>query len=105
MQPTEDLRTKQIHRQAAAKVSVQLLQYLQPDQQNLASLVAISEQLVKYFDSGVQWNVNPVQPPQPQGQQQHQAAEAQPQQQQAQGYENPADYGYSQPPGDDDIPF
>jgi len=96
-QPHGDLREAKIHRQAAAKVSVQLLQYLTPDQQNLASLIAISEQLVKYFDNGVQWTTPPIQAPQPQAQQQHQQGpDPEP------SLPHP---GYGDEPGDDGIPF
>ena len=98
--PFTDQREAKIHRQAASKVAVQLLAYLTPDAQNLASLVAISEQLVKYYDNGVQWTTPPIQQPQSQAQQQHQGfdGEAHDAQQQA------AAQGYEQP-GDDGIPF
>jgi len=105
MQPHGDLREAKIHRQTATKVAVELLAYLDPSERNLASLVRISEQLVQYYDNGVQWTTPPVQPqapqpqaPQPQGQQQHQG-----------GYENPAEGGqqpyYGEPDPDDGIPF
>jgi hypothetical protein len=118
----EDLRESRIMRQAAAKVAVQLLQHLEPEARKLASLVAISEQLVGYFRDGVQWQVPPVQQPvqqQPQQQFQGEAHDAQAQQayqqhvqaQQRQGgYENPAEGGdpgpqYGDPGYDDSIPF
>jgi hypothetical protein len=59
-----DAREMKIMRQAASKVSVELLQHLDPAERNLASLVAISEQLVKYFNEGVVYQVAPVQVPQ-----------------------------------------
>jgi hypothetical protein len=94
MVPLDDPKQAKIHRQTGAKVAVQLLQYLTPEERNLASLVRISEQLVHYFDNGVQWTTPPVQTQatQPQAQQQQQMQE-QPQQ----GYEQPDEYG--------DIPF
>ena len=99
---TDALREAKIHRQTATKVAVQLLGYLVPDERNLASLVRISEQLVHYYDNGVQWTTPPVQPQAPQPQPQPQ----QPMQQQPQGgYENPGDYGPQYQPTDDDIPF
>lgn len=101
-QPVVNLTEKKIHRQTATKVAVGLLAYLEPQDQNLASLVRISEQLVQYYDNGVQWQTNPVQPAETQ--------QTQPQQQQvpgggAQGYENPNEYGGYAPNPDDDIPF
>lgn len=60
--PMSDAREMKIMRQAGAKVAVALLQHLDPSERNLASLVAISEQLVKYFNEGVSWQVAPVQP-------------------------------------------
>jgi hypothetical protein len=87
-----DAREMKIMRQAAAKVSVELLQHLEPGERTLASLVRISEQLVKYFDQGVPWQTNPIQAPQPQ---------AQPQQDTS-GYEG---YPEAQGQGDDGIPF
>ena len=96
-QPHGDLREAKIHRQAAAKVSVQLLQYLTPDERNLASLVRIAEQLVQYFDNGVQWTTPPVQ---------QQAPQAQPQAPAQQGYEQGEQQQYyGQPDPDDGIPF
>lgn len=88
--PTE----AKIHRQTATKVAVLLLPMLREEDRNLASLVRISEQLVKYYDAGVQWQTAPIQPqpsPQPQPQQQ------------AQGYEQYDGYPEASP--DDDIPF
>jgi hypothetical protein len=82
-----DLRETKIMRQAASKVAVNLLQHLDEGSRNLASLVAISEQLVKYYNEGVQWNVAPV------------AAPVAPQ-----PVAQPAQAEY-QPGADDDIPF
>jgi hypothetical protein len=62
VQQRPDLREVKIHRQTAAKVAVQLLEHLDPEERNLSSLLRISEQLVKYFDEGVQWAVPPFQP-------------------------------------------
>jgi hypothetical protein len=92
--PFSDQREAKIHRQTASKVAVELLVHLDPSERNLASLVRISEQLVKYYDEGVQWTTPPVQAPQPQAQQQHQGPP-------------PAEYapGYGDEPGDDGIPF
>jgi hypothetical protein len=76
---TDDVREMRIMRQAAGKVAASLLPLLSVESHNLASLVAISEQLVGYFKDGVQWQAQPIQPqPQSQG-----------------GYENPA----ARPPG------
>lgn len=63
---SEDLREARIHRQAASKVAVQLLDHLDVPDRNLASLIRISEQLVQYYANGVQWTTPPVQPPQTQ---------------------------------------
>jgi hypothetical protein len=63
-----------------------VLAFMPPEDQTLASLIRISEQLVKYYDEGVQWQTNPIAPP-------VQQPQAQPQQ----GYENPDEY--------EDIPF
>jgi hypothetical protein len=81
----DDVREMRIMRQAAGKVAASLLPLLSVESHNLASLVAISEQLVGYFKDGVQWNVPAIQP--------------------TQGYENPAES--EQPPvePDDGIPF
>lgn len=98
MAPMVDQREIKIHRQTASKVAVQLLGYLVPDERNLASLVRISEQLVHYYDNGVQWTTPPVQAQSPQPQQQ------QVQQQHQGGYENPGEFQPG-PSGDDDIPF
>jgi len=97
--PQPDLREAKIHRQTASKVAVELLQYLDPAERNLASLVRISEQLVQYYDHGVQWTTPPVQAPQQQGQQQHQAPPPDPGQA-AQGQQY-----YGEPDPDDGIPF
>ena len=51
--PREDLREKKIHRQSAAKVAAILLGYLDKDEQNLATLLSVSERLVAYFDNGM----------------------------------------------------
>ena len=59
----DQIREAKIHRQSAAKVAVELLVHLDPADRNLASLVRISEQLVQYFDNGVQWTTPPVQQP------------------------------------------
>jgi len=103
---TDAAREAKIHRQTASKVAVQLLAYLVPDERNLASLVRISEQLVKYYDEGVQWTTPPVQ--QPQAQQQHQGfdGEAHDAQQQAAVHapQQAAQY-YGEPDPDDGIPF
>lgn len=92
--PMTDAREMKIMRQSAAKVSVELLQHLSEGERTLSSLVAISEQLVKYFNEGVVWNVAPVQPQQP----------APVQQQQYAGDPGPMNQG-APAPGDDDIPF
>jgi len=97
--PQGDLREAKIHRQTASKVAVELLQYLDPAERNLASLVRISEQLVQYYDNGVQWTTPPVQAPQQQAQQQHQAPPPDPGQA-AQGQQY-----YGEPDPDDGIPF
>ena len=100
--PFVDLKQGMIHRQTASKVAVQLLAYLVPDERNLASLVRISEQLVKYYDEGVQWTTPPVQ--QPQAQQQNQfgpAPEAFPD---AASTAAQGQY-YGEPDPDDGIPF
>jgi hypothetical protein len=83
----EDMREMKIMRQAAAKVGVQLLTHLDPAERTLASLVRISEQLVKYFNEGVPWQTAPVQAPQ---------TMAVP--------VNPSDFDQG-PQGDDGIPF
>jgi hypothetical protein len=62
--PTDNLREKKIMRQTATKVAVNLLQHLDEGSRNLASMVAISEQLVKYYEEGVPFTVNPVSLPQ-----------------------------------------
>jgi len=94
-------REQKIHRQSAAKVAAAFLPLLQPDDQNLASLIRISEQLVQYFDHGVNWNVAPVQQPvQAQAVQQPQQAQYQPPAQQ-----DPGPPEHYVPPADDDIPF
>jgi len=103
---TDQVREAKIHRQTAAKVAVQLLQYLTPEERNLASLVRISEQLVHYFDNGVQWTTPPAQAqaPQPQAQQQHQGYEQHDAQQQAAAHAPGGQY-YGEPDPDDGIPF
>lgn len=93
----DEVREMRIMRQAAGKVSVALLPLLQPEDQNLASLVRISEQLVKYFRDGVNWQTAPIQQPQAQPQ-------AQPQQAPQPG-EDASQYGYEPPVADDDIPY
>jgi hypothetical protein len=103
-QPVLDQREVKIHRQTATKVAVQLLGFLVPEERNLASLVRISEQLVHYYDNGVQWTTPPVQAPQPQAQQQHQfgpAPEAFPD---AASTAAQQQY-YGEPDPDDGIPF
>jgi hypothetical protein len=54
--PRDELRENRIMRQSS-KVAADLLPMLGQEDQNLASLVRISEQLVQYFRDGVQWNV------------------------------------------------
>jgi hypothetical protein len=105
---TDAIREGKIHRQTATKVAAAMLPLLAPENHNLASLIRISEQLVKYYDEGVPWQTNPISPGEAhdaQAQQQYQQAQqAQPQQ----GYENPAEQGqpyYGEPDPDDDIPF
>jgi hypothetical protein len=98
----DDVRTKQIHRQTATKVAAAMLPLLSPENHNLAALIRISEQLVQYYDNGVQWQTEPVQA---QPQQAQQPQQQQVQQQQPQGYENPGEYGPQYQPTDDDIPF
>lgn len=108
--PFTDLREQKIHRQTASKVAVELLVHLDPAERNLASLVRISEQLVRYYDEGVQWTTPPVQAPQPQAQQQHQGGgyenpgEAHDAQQQAAAHQPGGQY-YGEPDPDDGIPF
>lgn len=87
-----DAREMKIMRQAAAKVSVELLQHLDQEERTLSSLVRISEQLVKYFNEGVPWATAPVQAP----------ANVQ---QAPQNQSAPVDPGQYQPGADDDIPF
>lgn len=101
-QAVQDMREAKIHRQTASKVAVQLLSFLDKEEQNLASLVRISEQLVHYYAEGVVWTV----PPGYDGE----AQDAQAQQQhQQQVHRDPTDgYPLSPPPSDDapdDIPF
>jgi hypothetical protein len=92
-------REAKIHRQSAAKVVAAFLPLLQPEDQNLASLIRISEQLVQYFDNGVNWQVPPVQPnPHP-----HNPSNPGYPATQEQQPVNPEAYG--PPPTDDDIPF
>lgn len=99
------IREAKIHRQTGTKVAVELLQYLTPDERNLASLVRISEQLVHYYEHGVQWTTPPVQAQAPQqqggGSEYNPGYAAQPGAVPAQ----PQAQGYEQPSPDDDIPF
>ena len=83
--PQQDVREEKIHRQTATKVAVHLLKHLKPEDQNFQNLIALSERLVAYYDSGVAW------PQQEQGQAQGQPS---------------ADPGpQGAPHTDDDIPF
>ena len=69
--PRDEQREERIMRQSAAKVAADLLPLLSPENHNLASLVAIAEQLAKYFKEGVNWSTPPIQgtteQPEPQG--------------------------------------
>ena len=98
IQTPDAVREKRIHRQTATKVAVEAVRYLAPEDQNLASIIRISEQLVQYYESGVQWTVPPVGDFQPQ-------TPDQPFTQQPQGYENPGEFGGGYQHDDDDIPF
>lgn len=67
--PKSPEETLQIHRQTATKVAAMMMSSLDKEDQNLASLLRISEQLVHYYVNGVQWNVPaPVPSPTPVGQ-------------------------------------
>lgn len=62
-------RELRIHRQTATKVAAMMMSSLDKEDQNLASLLRISEQLVHYYVNGVQWQVPPPVPsPTPVGQ-------------------------------------
>jgi len=50
--PREDLRETKIHRQTASKVAAILLGYLPEDERNMATLLAVSDRLVAYYDNG-----------------------------------------------------
>jgi hypothetical protein len=88
----DDQRENRIMRQAATKVAAVFLPMLNPEDQNLGSLIRISEQLLKYYREGVSWETNP--PPVP-------AQVPQPQADGRAGYENPNEYPDPGPePGD-----
>jgi hypothetical protein len=81
---SNDLKDLRITRLACLKVSVEIWKTFEPEARNIASLIAINEELTPYGLNGVPWTTAPT------------AAPAPVQQQQA-----PND----QPPPDDDIPF
>ena len=56
---TDDQREQRIMRQAATKVAAAFLPSLAEEDQNLGSLIRISEQLLKYYREGVSWETAP----------------------------------------------
>lgn len=48
----QDQKEKRIHRQTASKVAGILLGYLPKDEQNMATLLTLSDWLVKYYEEG-----------------------------------------------------
>lgn len=97
--PKSPEEAAQIHRQTAAKVAVQMLPFLDKEEQNFASALRLAEQWVHYFTHGVNWQVPPPAPsPTPVGQptQEEQIKEAFPS-------ARPVPTGAPLP--DDDIPF
>jgi hypothetical protein len=89
-----DHREIKIHRQTATKVAVRMLPFLKPEEQNLTSVIHLSEQLVKYYAEGVVWTVEPVSgiTSGNTGQQRHTDP-------------TDGDHDFVAQPGDDDIPF
>jgi len=78
----DDERENRIMRQAATKVAAAFLPQLNPEDQNLGSLIRISEQLLKYYREGVSWETAPPAVP----------AQAPQQDGNRAGYEHPGEY-------------
>ena len=55
---TDTDREGRIMRQSAAKVAAELIQHRPLEERTIRTLVATSEQLVKYFRDGVSWTTN-----------------------------------------------